>query len=83
MLDIGYGSVKKMAQAEAAFAAGPLQGPGGPEVVMGEVRFPIRWEPHSRARCPTFLIHIQRVVMGSVSHNLARELSISHSLEHE
>ena len=40
MLDIGYGSVKKMAQAEVK--AGSLQGAAGPEVVMGEVRFPIR-----------------------------------------
>jgi hypothetical protein len=62
MLDIGYGSVKKMAQA-ATTAAGTSPSSGrdvqGPEVVMGHVRFPIRcahqqqrggeraWEEHA------------------------------------
>ena len=53
MLDIGYGSVKKMAQAAVARGAtaaagagagagGETEAAGGPEVVMGQVRFPIR-----------------------------------------
>ena len=43
MLDIGYGSVKKMAQAAASSTTDLTGSPsGGPEVVMGEVRFPIR-----------------------------------------
>ena len=54
MLDIGYGSVKKMAQAAVARGAtaaargteeadgGAAEAAGGPQVVMGQVRFPIR-----------------------------------------
>lgn len=41
MLDIGYGSVKKMAQAAAEASGHGVD--QGPEVVIGKVQFPIRW----------------------------------------